>query len=102
MSREVRKKAVFGIEKQGMAKKTTFLIKKCNLLSKSVIFCKQKKRLRQAASRGKSCFSKETLFLAQKKKAPAASRQPRKILKNTQIVTKRSNSGRYGLRIGSK
>ena len=43
----------------------------------------------------------KNIFFA-KKKAPAASRQPRKIMKNTKIVTKRSNSGRYGLRIGSK
>ena len=68
----------FAIWKQGMAKKRHPPTDENGKKHQNRHFWQKKKRLRQAASRGKWSFSWRNAIWA-KKKAPAASRQPKKV-----------------------
>ena len=70
MTREVQK-TLFLVWKRVFDKKKSFLRK--------MTFLTIKKRLRQAAGRGKWCFSQRNAIFASKK-SPAASRQPKEIV----------------------
>ena len=64
-------------------------------------FLPKKERLRQAASWRKMFFSQRNAILG-KKKAPAATRQRRKMVKNIKIGLKRVAVGAFGTSPGPK